>query len=173
MHRLLFTLIACVTFAAGAYAQEPIDPHQANVPGPEHANLEAFVGTWELTVDGVQEKGSAEIKSILGGRFITEDVYLPFGAFTMEWHGVIGYGRGKEQYTGVWFDNAGNTTRSDSGEADETGRVLSFRGEHGADATFLWRVSTDGKAAMTIEMFDVAKDGKETPVMKVRGEKRE
>jgi len=164
MHRLLITLIACATIIASVDGQ-------AGEPGPELANLKAFVGTWELTVEGVKEKGSAEIKSIIGGRFITEDVKVPFGGFTMEWHGVLGYDRGKKQYTGVWFDNAGNTTLSGSGEADKTGRILSFRGAHAGNAKFLWRISNDGMNAMTIEMFTVAQDGKETPVMKVRGEK--
>lgn len=165
MHRLLFTAIAYATILASVHGQDP-------KPGPEHANLQAFVGTWELTVEGVKEKGSAEIKPILGGRFITEDVKVPFGGINMEWHGVLGYDRGKKQYTGIWFDNMGNTTKSDSGEADKTGRVISFRGELAGHGKFIWRISNDGMRAMTIEMLTVEKDGKETPVMKVRGEKK-
>ena len=172
MHRLLFTAIAYATLIASVAGQDPKDSVKAGEPGPEHANLKAFVGTWELTVEGVKEKGSAEIKSILGGRFITEDVKVPFGNSSMEWHGVIGYDRVKKQYTGVWFDNMGNTTRSDSGEADKTGRIISFRGQHVGQAKFLWRISNDGMKTMTIEMFGVAKDGKETLAMKVRGEKQ-
>ena len=84
MPRLLFTAIACVAILANVTAQEAADPVKATEPGPEHANLKAFVGTWELTVEGVKEKGSAEIKSILGGRFITEDVKVPFGNINME-----------------------------------------------------------------------------------------
>ena len=66
----------------------------------------------------------------------------------------------------------GNTTQSGSGEADKSGRILSFRGEHAGNAKFLWRISNDGMKAMTIEMFSVAHDGKESLVMKVRGEKQ-
>jgi hypothetical protein len=178
----LFTLVAYAALMASATGQDPKDSVKASGLGPEHANLAAFVGTWELTVEGVKEKGSAQIKSILGGRFITEDVKIPFGTFDMEWHGVLGYDRVKKQYTGVWFDNMANTTESGSGEADKTGRILSFRGEHagpgggpgpgGGRAKFLWRISNDGKKAMTIEMFEVAKDGKETLAMKVHGEKQ-
>jgi len=176
MQPLLFTAIAYATIIVSFGGQDLKDPVKASRQGPEHANLKAFVGTWELTVEGVKEKGSSEIKSILGGRFITEDVKVPFGNFDMEWHGVLGYDRVKKQYTGVWFDNTANTTVSSSGEADKTGRILSFRGEHvdprDGKAKFLWRISNDGKKAMTIEMFEVAKDGKETLVMKVRGEKQ-
>lgn len=157
---------------ANVDAQNSKEPIPANDLGPEHANLHAFVGAWELTIEGVNEKGAAEIKSILGGRFITEDVKVPVGGLTMEWHGVLGYDRAKKQYTGVWFDNANNTTKSDSGDADKTGRILSFRGAHAGNAKFLWRISNDGRKAMTIEMFQVAKDGQETPMMKVRGERQ-
>jgi len=167
MQRLLSTVITGVTIIASAGLQDPVETTE-----PELANLNAFVGMWELTVEGVKEKGSAEIKSILGGRFITEDVQVPFADFNMEWHGVLGYDRGKKQYTGVWFDNMANITKSDAGEADKTGRIISFRGEHVGNAKFLWRISNDGKQSMTIEMFEVAKDKKETLVMKVRGEKQ-
>ena len=172
MQRLLFTAIAYTTIIASADGQDPKDSVKASEQGPEHANLKAFVGTWELTVEGVKEKGSAEIKSILGGRFITEDVKVPFGDVNMEWHGVLGYDRVKKQYTGAWFDNMGNTTQSSSGAADKSGRILTFRGEHAGSGKFLWRIANDGMKAMTIEMFTVAQDGKETPVMKVRGEKQ-
>jgi len=172
MQRLFFAVIACAIVIVSVHAQDPGDAGNVTTPGPEHTNLQAFVGTWELTIEGVEEKGSAEIKSILGGRFITEDVKLSFGAFEMHWHGVLGYDRVRKQYTGVWFDNMNNTTRSSSGKADDTGRIISFRGEHAGNAKFLWRISNDGENAMTIEMFQVADDGKETLAMKVLGERK-
>lgn len=172
MQRLVFTAIASAIIIASVQGQDPHDAIKAREPGAEHANLMAFVGAWELTVEGGKQKGAAEIKSILGGRFITEDVKLPFGDFDMDWHGVIGYDRLTKQYTGFWFDNMNNITQSDSGKADETGRVLSFRGKHAGEAKFLWRISNDGKKAMTIEMFAVGNDGKESLAMKVRGEKK-
>lgn len=172
MQQLILPMIVCFVVLVIIAKVDGQEPAKVTERGPEFANLQAFVGKWELSVEGVDEKGVAEIKSILGGRFITEDVKVPFGNFNMEWHGVLGYDLAKKQYTGVWFDNMSNTTKSDTGEADETGRILTFRGEYAGEAKFLWRISHDGKSAMTIEMFDVSKDGKETPVMKVRGEKQ-
>lgn len=167
MHQQFVAIATCICILASAAAQ---DPSSTNL-GPELANLKAFVGTWELSVEGAKEKGSAEIKAILGGRFITEDIKVPFGGFSMEWHGVLSYDRAKKQYTGVWFDNMANTTTSSFGEADKSGRIISFRGVHAGNAKFLWRISNDGKKEMTIEMFQIATDGKETPVMKVHGTK--
>ena len=172
MQQLILTVIAFATIITCVHGQDSNDDPDTTKPGPEHKNLIAFVGTWELTVQGIQKKGSAEIKPILGGRFITEDVKIPFGDFDMDWHGVIGYDRVKKQYTGVWFDNMNNTTQSSTGEADKTGRTITFRGEHAGNARFLWRISNDGEKTMSIEMFQVAQDGKETPVLKVLGKKK-
>lgn len=167
--RTSLIVLFCVIGLSASVSQADEKPGE---PGSEYANLKSFVGTWELTVEGVKEKGSAEIKAILGGRFITEDIKVPFGGLNMEWHGVLTYDRAKKQYAGIWFDNMGNTTRSDSGEADKSGRVISFRGEQAGHAKFLWRISNDGAKTMTIEMFLVDKDGKDKPFMKVRGEKK-
>ncbi|HMP70423.1 MAG TPA: DUF1579 family protein [Pirellulaceae bacterium] len=173
MQKMIFTAIAYWTILASTLAQEPNDSSLAKESSPEHKKLHAFIGTWELSVSGVEQKGRAEIKPILGGLFITEDVTIPFGGFDMNWHGVLGYDRVNKQYTGVWFDNMNNITRSSSGDVDETGRVITFRGEQAGHGRFAWRISNDGDKAMTIEMFQVTEDGKESLVMSVRGTKLE
>jgi hypothetical protein len=66
-----------------------------------------------------------------------------------------------------------NTTQSNSGEADEKGRTITFRGEQVGHGKFIWRISNDGKKTMTIEMFQVTDDKKETLAMKVLGTKKE
>jgi len=173
MRRLL---VATMLLAAGGFSGRGDDNMKTTEPGPEHEPLKAFAGTWELTVDGVKEKGSAEFKTILGGRFLIEDTKLPFGDFTMEWHGVYGYDRTKKQYTGIWVDNANNTTVSSTGEADKTGRAFTFRGEQqnpgGGKSKFIWRLSHDSRKALTIEMFEVSKEGKESLSMTVTGAKK-
>lgn len=172
MQRILFTFIAGATVMSTTCGQESAESGTTVNLTPEQKNLSAFVGTWELAVEGVDERGVAEIRPILGGRFITEDVSIPFGDFDMEWHGVIGHNDRTQQYTGVWFDNANNTTRSSSGESNETGRIITFRGQQAGHGQFIWRISNDGRKTMTIEMFQVSGDGKESLVMKVSGTKQ-
>ncbi len=172
MQRSIFTLIVSAIVIAAANGQESSDSPIEIELSPEQQNIAAFVGSWELAVDGVEKKGSAEIKPILGGRFITEDVKIPYGDLDMEWHGVMGYNQVKKQYTGIWFDNANNTTLSTSGAADESGRIITFGGEQVGLGKFIWRISNDGQKSMTIEMFQLADDGKETQVMKVTGTKK-
>ncbi len=172
MQRLIVTLIASSIFSSTAYGQQSADSAGAIKLTQEQQNLSAFVGTWELSMDSVEKKGCAEIKPILGGRFITEDIKIPYGDFDMEWHGVLGYDLVQKQYTGIWFDNANNTTQSFSGTADESGRIITFRGEQVGLGKFIWRISNNGQKSMAIEMFQVADDGKETLVMKVSGTKK-
>ena len=52
MQRVLFTVIAYAAIIACVDGQDPKDPVKASDTGPEHANLKAFAGTWELTIDG-------------------------------------------------------------------------------------------------------------------------
>ena len=169
MQQLFFRLIASAIIVATAFGQEPSNPSNANKLTPEQKNLAAFVGTWELSVEGIEKKGRAEVKSILGGRFITEDVTLPFGDFDMEWHGVMGYDESQKQYTGIWFDNANNTTRSNFGEANASGRIITYRGEQAGIGKFIWRISNDGEKSMMIEMFQLSDSGSETLIMKISG----
>jgi hypothetical protein len=129
-----------------------------------------------LTVEGSQEKGSAEFKSILGGRFVTEEVKLPFGGFTMEWLGVYGFDRQKKKYTAVWVDNMDTTTESGIGEADAAGNVLTFSGEHtdprsNKPAKFTWRLSRVGDNQLAIEMFEPDATGKQKKVLAIHGER--
>jgi hypothetical protein len=115
-------------------------------------------------------------KSVLGGRFVTEEVKLPFGGFTFEWLGVYGYDRQKRKYTAVWVDNMDTTTESGEGEMDAAGKVLTLKGQHtdprtGKPAAFVWRIARDGDAKITIEMCEVDAAGREKSVLRVRGEK--
>jgi hypothetical protein len=157
-------------------ASDPKEFARKGQPGPEHAALHGFVGTWVLTAEGAKAKGSAEIKPILGGRFITEEVKLPFGGFSMEWLGVYGYDRQKKKYTAVWVDNMDTTTESGEGDADAAGKVLTFQGQHvdprtGKLAAFTWRIARESEKRMTIEMFEVGPNGTPHKMLTVRGER--
>jgi hypothetical protein len=145
-------------------------------PGKEHKQLAALVGKWELEADGVKEKGTAEFKSILGGRFVQEESRLPFGQFSMEWVGLYGYDTQKKKYTAVWVDNMDTTTETGEADAETTGKVFSFKGQHtdprtGKPAGFVWRITLEGDSKLAIEMFEADASGKEQKVMTVRGVK--
>jgi hypothetical protein len=130
-------------------------------PGPEHEKLKALLGTWELTMPGAGSgaKGTAVYKSLYGGRFITEEAKMPFGEKTMEWLGIYGYDKNKKKYTAVWVDNMDTTTESAAADADPTGTVFRFRGEHldprsGKLAKYSWRISLGKDDSLQTTMFE-------------------
>lgn len=163
---------AFFTIALGsALAQDSSKPGNSVKLTPEQQNLAAFVGNWELSVEGETKKGHATIKSILGGRFITEDVKITVGEISMEWHGVLGYNKGKKQYTGIWFDNANNITKSESGKSNSSGRSISFRGTHAGKRKFIWNIANDGQKKMTIKMYQLTSSGEKNLVLNISGKK--
>jgi hypothetical protein len=154
-------------------AAESNESPKRGQPGPEHQRLQSLVGTWNLSSEGAQEKGRAEIKSIFGGRFVTEEVKLPLGDFAMEWIGIYGYDRNQKKYTAVWVDNMDTTTESAVGEIDATGMVLTFKGRHinphtGKSESYTWRIARADDRKLTIEMFE---GDKERPAFVIHGEK--
>jgi hypothetical protein len=176
----LIGIAALALLAAGGRGQEragdPTDYAKLGAPGPEHTQLQKLVGKWVLSIDGSAMKGTAEFKSLWGGRFVTEEASLPFGGFTMHWRGIYGYDRHKKKHTAVWIDNMDTNTESAEGGIDAAGNVLSLQGQHedphtGKPTTYRWRISLIGDSKLTIEMLDVQPDGKEKSLMQIRGER--
>jgi hypothetical protein len=161
---------------------DPREFAELGAPGSEHEKLRALFGTETWFVTAVPEggsagqRGTAVYKSILGGRFVTEEVKLPFGGITFEWFGIYGYDKRKKKYTAVWVDNFDTTTESGEGEVDARGKAITFKGEHldprtGKLAAFKWRIARDNVATLSITMYEVDATGKEKIVLVVRGTK--
>jgi hypothetical protein len=167
--RLLNAVFALFVIPSLAWSQEA---GGASNSGPEHKALQKLVGKWSLTVklDGNESKGVTEFKSVLGGLFVQEEASLSVFGHKMEWIGLYGYNRQKKKLTGVWVDNMGLTTIGD-GEPDPAGKTFRYSGEHpGApSARFRWIITLADDDKLTIEMLEVAADGKETSVMTVHG----
>jgi hypothetical protein len=153
-------------------AQQDFD--SAGKPGKEHERLMALVGKWELTVEGSPVKGTAEFKSILGGRFVTEEVKVPFGGpVNFEWLGIYGYDKKLKKYTAAWVDNMDTST--ETGVGDVEGKLISFKGKHldprtNKEESFIWKHGLDGDK-LIVEMYEVDAKGKETKGFAMRGEK--
>jgi hypothetical protein len=182
MSRIFLVIIAVFSLTvigtlgrAQQQAEQPQDYTKLGAPGPEHKHLQALVGTWILSMDGTEKKGRTEFKSIWDGRFVTEEAKLPFGGFDWEWRGFYGYDKHKKKYTAFWVDNMDTNTESADGYRDQTGKVLAFYGHHydprGDDVKYCWRILFVSDDRIDIQMLDVDKSGKETPVISLHGER--
>ena len=151
MKSLSFPAALLIAVATSFAFQEPKKPADAGArkdpardplrefarPGPAHKVLESRVGKWTTLLrlwndPGNQpsfDTGTAEIKWILGGRYL-ELTYE--GTFLREpFHGVghTGFDNLKEKYVSTWIDNAGTGINHSEGTFDPATQSITYTGE--------------------------------------------
>lgn len=142
----------------------------AGTPGPEHAALEHFVGTWKAEVkcwtdpNGApnQSQGTAEARWILGGRFLEENFHGTFMGKPFHGRAILGFNKVKQAYQSVWFDDMSTSMFISEGKGD--GKVITLEGRSSCPATgrtdipmrVIYRVV--GPDQHIFEMLDGSKD---------------
>jgi hypothetical protein len=160
------------------------DPRMAEMmkaaqPGPQHQKLKAMVGKWALHskmwMGGpkpMESDATAEIKSIMGDRFLVEEVSGQ--VMGQPWSGmaVIGFDNHKQKYEWTWIDAAGTEMMYSEGTADAAGKTITTTGESFnpmlnkvAPFRFVRRLDSDTKN--TLEMWAAGPDGKDMKMMEV------
>lgn len=154
---------------------------EAGKPGPEHGKLEPLVGSWTYTArfwmepgkPPMETQGTIERKWILGGRYLEEKVTgTGFdGKPGFEGVGLVGYDKGRKQYTSVWACNMCTSACNGLGTADTSGTKFTFHTEAFCP---LQQKVVKGREEMRIENKDrtVAEsyqtvDGKEVKMMEI------
>jgi hypothetical protein len=152
---------------------------KAATPGAEHKALESLVGKWDqqnkFMMGGppMESKGTAEYKSILGGRFVVCDtkskmtmpgpdgkpVERDFTGFM-----VLGYDNALKQYQSLWCDSFGTGMFMSTGTADAAGKLVTLEGTMKDVLTPQgrpWKMTilTEGPDKQVTELWD-AMDGK-------------
>lgn len=161
---------------AGAAEQEAW--MKAATPGAPHAQLAKMAGKWTLDASFVQAPGSEEMKSsakaefetIMGGRFVTQEVEGEMMGMPFEGLGMSGYDNLKKQYVSVWADSMGTMIMVSYGTSSDGGKTITFKSE--------MQNPMDGKTiplrlvetfvsddTHTLEMYCNAEDGTEFRTM--------
>ena len=149
---LLVAITALVT--TKAVSQEPPSPEamaemmkkmvEAGTPGEQHAFLMKRVGKWTTTYkfwmagpgsEAMTSTGTAEMKSILGGRWLQETSKGMIMGQPHEGFGLSGYDNFRKQFRTMWFDNMSTTVYAMTGYLDRTGKVLTTYGPMDEPAT--------------------------------------
>ncbi len=149
-------------------------------PGPEHEHLKRSIGKWDVKakfyMPGAPPEdstGTCEFRSILGGRFITQEYEAmspsmgPFSGF-----GINGFDRLKGKYVSIWIDSMGTGIYLSEGTADPSGKKFTYMME-GQDpmtrqnkkSKMISEQVSDDK--MTMKMWEVNKDGSERLEMEI------
>jgi hypothetical protein len=106
-------------------------------PGPDHEVLEGRVGKWNTLVrlwnePGNQpsfDKGTAEIRWILGGRYLEEIYEGTLLGEPFQGRGFTGFDNLKEKYFTTWIDNAGTGVLHSEGTFDAASQSVTYAGE--------------------------------------------
>jgi Protein of unknown function (DUF1579) len=143
---------------------------EAATPGEPHKFFEQFVGKWDMAtrmwMEGpgkppAETKGTAEIRWIMDGRFILEEVVGQVMGQPHKGLGVTGYDNFKKKYVGYWLDNTSTALFNIEGSLDQTGKVLTsygrmdepMTGEHDKLIKFVTRVVSKDKRIF--EIYDL------------------
>jgi len=146
-------------------------------PGKEHAEMAKYAGKWNMTTkmrfgpDMPFEAGSgtAEFKSVMGGRYMFEKVSSPPDQMMpegFEGFNIAGYDNFKKKYIFCWIDSAGTGFMVGEGDSTDGGKTVTYMSEC-ADMTnrgvkkvrFIVRHVDDN--TIESEMHETGADGKE------------
>lgn len=156
MNLIVVLALVLVFFFPGnmAYGQQPSQEEQDKMmkawmeyasPGANHKYLEGMAGNWDVAMkmwmypgaEPAVDKGSADAKMILGGRYLY--VYNTGQAMGMPMEGIFitGFDNLSKKFNSLWIDNMGTGFFPSSGTLDETGKIKTETG--------MWDDYTSGK----------------------------
>lgn len=105
-------------------------------PGPMHQMLAKGVGEWTANIKmwedpskpPTESKGTSEVKSILGGRYIQGNYKGTFNGMEMNGQDITGYDNAKKKFFNTWIDNFGTGIMYLEGTYDEGTSTLTYTG---------------------------------------------
>src|SRR5438876_10896816 len=86
---------------------------KAAAPGPEHQQMAKMAGKWKLSVTSwmapdappMKSEATSEYRTILGGRYLEEEVHGTMGDQPFEGRGLNGYDNVTKERFGTWVDS--------------------------------------------------------------------
>lgn len=149
-------------------------------PGPAHRYLAQDAGewTWNSTFwpapGAPPQKGSGttSARTIMGDRYLVEDVKGTAMGMPFEGQGITGYDNAKRQYFSVWIDNFGTGLMTSWGTRDEGTRTMTMNGSFVDPTTGKEQRARTVKRHVDddhfiLEMYGAARDGKEFKTMEL------
>ena len=188
--RLLASTVAL--FAAVAFAQDgkapTMTPEQmaemeaytkAGTPGPQHQQMAATAGNYDLKIKSwheagappMEESGTCTRSMILGGRVLVEDVTSTMMGMPFTGHGMRGFDNVTGKGWSLWMDSMSTGVMTSEGTCDAKGSCT-FTGTWNdpiKKGPVKSRMVTKWTSPTTevFEMYGPGKDGKEMKMMEI------
>ena len=148
-------------------------------PGEPHQQLASLAGSWSTKTrewmepgkPPVESTGSAEMKMLLDGRFLQQDLTgqmmgQPFSGIEM-----IGYDNLQKRYVTTWMSNTSTMIFMMDGTASPDGKTITLKGQHPEPGggymkhRAIWKI-VDGNT-QSFEMYGAHHGGKEWKIMEM------
>lgn len=191
-YKFCLSLIASTFVAVSSFAENPTPMPgvtdammeafaKASTPGEEHKLLQQYVGKWTHVVkwwmkaDAKPEtsNGTTEITSIMGGRFIKQDVSGTSMGQPFQGMGLVGYDNIQKHFSTIWIDNMMTGMMIGSGTLDKAKNAIVDSGSASCPMSptgkreyrAVW--SLPEKNSFKYEMYTTGEDGKEFKAMEI------
>lgn len=137
-------------------------------PGPAHKELERFLGSWETGTRfvmqgkrGDPEKGTAEGRWLMKGRWLVLEGQGTLMGRPHRWHTIMGYDNFKQSYVVTTVSSMDTAMLRSEGDMLPDGSALItygtldeyLTGEHDKMVKYVWRFSS--KERMLFEVHDL------------------
>ena len=142
-------------------------------PSEPHKQFESLAGTWTTQTKEWMEPGkppteaagSADMKMLLGGRFLQQDFTGEMMGQPYTGMGITGYDNLRKKYVSIWLDtmSTGSFVMEGTGSAD--GKTITLKGQHaepgGGHMTHraIWKIVDNN--TQTFDMYGAHQGGKE------------
>src|SRR5258708_17091516 len=146
---------------------------KAATPGPEPQQMARMAGKWKLQVSSwmapgappMKSEATAEFRTILGGRFLEQEVHGSFGDQPFEGRGVEGFDNVTKTRFGTWVDNMGTGTMLMKGKCAAAAKTCTMKGKApdaiaGKEMSVSQTMTIKDDNAFTFEMQRPGPDGK-------------
>jgi Protein of unknown function (DUF1579) len=181
---VLFTSVAIAKEKHAAH--KPMDPQammdmyrKLATPGEPHKLFASLAGSWttknkewmEPNKPPVESTGTAEMKMLLDGRFLYQEITGQMMGQAFSGIGIDAYDNISKRYVTNWLDTMGTGIFSMDGTASADGKTITLTGKHpepgGGFMTHraVWKIVDSNN--QTFDMYGAHHGGKEMKMMEI------
>jgi uncharacterized protein DUF1579 len=188
---IFFTCLALLVIATPVIAKDKkhdkqMDPQammevymKLATPGEPHKLFAGLAGSWTTQTKEWMEPGkppteatgSADLKMLLGGRFLQQEYNSTMMGQPYTGMGITAYDNLRKKYVSTWIDTMGTGIFTMEGTASADGKTITLKGQHaepgGGQMTHraVWKIVDDN--TQTFDMYGAHGHDKETKMMEI------
>ena len=183
---LCIVLAASVAMAKGKKAEKSMDPQammevytKLAAPGEQHKQLASLAGSWttktkewmEPNKPPVESTGSAEMKMLLDGRFLQQELTGQMMGQPFSGIEITAYDNLLKRYVTSWMSTMGTGIFTMEGTASTDGKTITLKGQHAEPGggymkhRAIWKIVDSN--TQTFDMYGAHPGGKEWKMMEM------